>query len=88
MSDYRDTRSERDDTGTQSQVLHVITLISSTVPIVLPVLSAPELSGVAIFRSRRMEDGRERFRIHVGYFTSAADAEAPHVIWIPVADGL
>jgi hypothetical protein len=76
MSDHSDTPSGRDDTGTQSQVLHVITLISSTVPIVLPVLTAPELSGVAIFRSRRIEDGRERFRIHIGYFTSAADAEA------------
>jgi hypothetical protein len=76
MSDQSDTPSEHGDTGTQSQVLHVITLISSTVPIALPVLSAPELSGAAIFRSRRIEDGRERFRIHIGYFTSAAEAEA------------
>jgi hypothetical protein len=75
MSDHSDTPSGG-DTGSQSQVLHVITLISSTVPIALPVLSAPELSGAAIFRSRRIEDGRERFRIHIGYFTSAADAEA------------
>ncbi len=76
MSDQSDTSSEYGDTGAQSLVLHVITLISSTVPIALPVLSAPELSGAAIFRSRRIEDGRERFRIHIGYFTSAADAEA------------
>ncbi len=76
MSDQSDTPSGDGDTGCQSQVLHVITLISSTVPIALPVLSAPELSGAAIFRSRRIEDGRERFRIHIGYFTSAADAEA------------
>jgi hypothetical protein len=76
MSDHSDTPSERGDPGTQSQELHVITLISSTVPIVLPVLTAPELSGAAIFRSRRIEDGRERFRIHIGYFTSAAEAEA------------
>jgi len=76
MSDHRDPPYGHDDIGTQSQVLHVITLISSTVPIVLPVLTAPELSGVAIFRSRRIEDGRERFRIHIGYFTSMADAEA------------
>jgi hypothetical protein len=76
MSDQNDTPSGQGDTGSQSQVLHVITLISSTVPIALPVLSAPELSGAAIFRSRRIEDGRERFRIHIGYFTSAADAEA------------
>ena len=76
MSDQSDTPSGDGDTGSQSQVLHVITLISSTVPIALPVLSAPELSGAAIFRSRRIEDGRERFRIHIGYFTAAADAEA------------
>jgi hypothetical protein len=76
MSDHNDTPFERGDTGAHSQVLHVITLISSTVPIVLPVLTAPELSGAAIFRSRRLEDGRERFRIHIGYFTSLAEAEA------------
>ena len=76
MSDYSDTPFEGGDNGTPSQELHVITLISSTVPIVLPLLTAPELSGAAIFRSRRIEDGRERFRIHIGYFTSLAEAEA------------
>ena len=76
MSDYSDTPFEGGDNSTPSQELHVITLISSTVPIVLPLLTAPELSGAAIFRSLRIEDGRERFRIHIGYFTSLAEAEA------------
>lgn len=76
MGSNSDTPSDGNDAGTQSQVLHVITLISSTVPIALPVLTAPELAGAALFRSRRIEDGRERFRIHIGYFATAAEAEA------------
>lgn len=76
MGSQSDTPSDGSDLGTQSQVLHVITLISSTVPIALPVLTAPELAGAAVFRSRRVEDGRERFRIHIGYFATAAEAEA------------
>jgi hypothetical protein len=76
MGSQNDTPSDSGYTGTQSQVLHVITLISSTVPIALPVLTAPELTGAAVFRSRRVEDGRERFRIHIGYFATAAEAEA------------
>jgi hypothetical protein len=76
MGSQSDKPSDGGDVGTQSQVLHVITLISSTVPIALPVLTAPELAGAAVFRSRRVEDGRERFRIHIGYFATAAEAEA------------
>ncbi len=59
----------------QSQALHVITLVSSTAPMPLQAPKAPELAGLAVFRSRRVEDGRERFRLHIGYFPSAAAAE-------------
>ncbi len=55
--------------------LHVITLVSSVAPIALRAPSAPELAGLAIFRSRTVEDGRERFRLHIGYFPTAAAAE-------------
>jgi hypothetical protein len=37
--------------------------------------SAPQLAGLAVFRSRHVEDGRERFRLHLGFFASEADAE-------------
>ncbi len=57
------------------QALHVITLVSSTAPLPLQAPKAPELAGLAVFRSRRVEDGRERFRLHIGYFPSAAAAE-------------
>ena len=60
-----------DDTGP----LHVITLQASTAPIPLRGPTAPELAGLAIFRSRTVEDGRERFRLHIGYFPTAAVAE-------------
>ena len=59
----------------QSQSLHVITLTSSTAPLPLQAPKAPELAGLAVFRSRRVEDGRERFRLHIGYFPSVAAAE-------------
>jgi len=59
----------------QSLSLHVITLTSSTAPLPLQAPKAPELAGLAVFRSRRVEDGRERFRLHIGYFPSAAAAE-------------
>jgi hypothetical protein len=59
----------------QPQPLHVITLVSSTAPVPLQAPKAPELAGLAVFRSRRVEDGRERFRLHIGYFPSAAAAE-------------
>jgi hypothetical protein len=59
----------------QPQQLHVITLLSSTAPVPLQAPKAPELAGLAVFRSRRLEDGRERFRLHVGYFASANEAE-------------
>lgn len=55
--------------------LYVITLTSSTAPMPLNGPSAPELAGLAVFRSRRIEDGRERFRLHLGYFSTAELAE-------------
>lgn len=55
--------------------LYVITLVTSTAPASLEPPTGPELEGLAVFRSRRVEDGRERFRVHLGYFPSAAAAE-------------
>jgi hypothetical protein len=61
-------------THTDAPPLHVITLVSSTTPVPLRAPTAPELTGLAVFRSRRVEDGSERFRLHIGYFPSAAAA--------------
>jgi hypothetical protein len=41
----------------------------------LEVPDAPELEGFAVFRSRRVEDGRDRYRLHLGYFESREDAQ-------------
>jgi hypothetical protein len=87
MKDPFDLKAERPPAGAsatssawqgaeaQPQALHVITLVSSTAPVPLQAPKAPELAGLAVFRSRRVEDGRERFRLHIGYFPSAAAAE-------------
>jgi hypothetical protein len=50
--------------------LHVITFASSNRPMPLDVPFRYELTGFTVFRSRAFEDGRECFRLHLGYFES------------------
>lgn len=61
--------------GQGDATLYIINLLSSTTPMALEVPYAAELEGFAVFRSRRIEDGRDRFRLHLGYFESAQEAE-------------
>jgi hypothetical protein len=60
-----------DDTPVHS---YVITLCSAGLPMPLEVPFLHELVSFSVFRSRAIEDGRERFRLHVGYFESQARA--------------
>ena len=53
----------------------VINLCSSTTPMALAHPDSPELKRFSFFVSRRREDNRERFRLHMGYFTTLAEAE-------------
>jgi hypothetical protein len=53
----------------------VINLCASTTPMALAQPTAPELKRFSFFVSRRREDGRERFRLHMGYFLTFAEAE-------------
>src|SRR5579863_7701932 len=53
----------------------VLNLCSSTTPMALPRCEQPELRRFSFFVSRRFEEGRERFRLHMGYFTTLAEAE-------------
>ena len=62
-------------TGQGSATLYIINLLSSTTPMTLEVPYTPELEGFAVFRSRRVEDGRDRFRLHLGYFDSPQEAQ-------------
>src|SRR5580700_124150 len=53
----------------------VINLCSSTSPVAL---SPPDHAGLkrfTFFVSRRREEGRERFRLHMGYFATQEEAE-------------
>ncbi|HEY5307996.1 MAG TPA: hypothetical protein VIK97_05775, partial [Casimicrobiaceae bacterium] len=54
----------------------VVNLGSSSTPVALNEPRQPELKGFTFFISRRREDGRERFRLHMGYFESQQDAES------------
>jgi hypothetical protein len=63
------------DSAPGEATLYIINLLSSTTPMTLEVPYTPELEGFAVFRSRRIEDGRDRFRLHLGYFESQSEAE-------------
>src|ERR1700726_1564463 len=53
----------------------VLNLCSSTTPMALAQTELPELKRFSFFVSRRFEEGRERFRLHMGYFPTLAEAE-------------
>jgi len=53
----------------------VLNLCSSTTPMALAQTELPELKRFTFFVSRRFEEGRERFRLHMGFFDSQAEAE-------------
>jgi len=53
----------------------VLNLCSSTSPMALTQTDLPELRRFNFFVSRRFEEGRERFRLHMGYFATLAEAE-------------
>jgi hypothetical protein len=53
----------------------VLNLCSSTTPMALPKAEQEELRRFSFFVSRRFEEGRERFRLHMGYFATLAEAE-------------
>jgi hypothetical protein len=53
----------------------VINLCSSTTPMALVHPETPELKRFKFFVSRRLEDGRERFRLHMGHFETLEEAE-------------
>jgi hypothetical protein len=54
---------------------YVINLTSSTTPMALSQPKDPTLAQYTFFVSRRREDGRERFRLHMGYFETQEAAE-------------
>jgi hypothetical protein len=53
----------------------VINVCSSTTPMALTQPQLAQLKRYSFFVSRRLEDGRERFRLHMGYFESLLQAE-------------
>jgi hypothetical protein len=66
----------------------MITLWAGSLPPVLKRLPDAQLQHLAVFSSRSREEGRERFRLHVGYFDdlSAAERTLPRVRqWYPSA---
>lgn len=53
----------------------VITLCSTGVPMMLQLPLLSVFAGLTVFRSRVIEEGRERFRMHLGYFYDRDRAE-------------
>jgi hypothetical protein len=62
-------------TGAAATGGYVINLTSSTTPMALSQPKDPTLAQYTFFVSRRREDGRERFRLHMGYFETMQAAE-------------
>jgi hypothetical protein len=60
---------------TASVAPFVLNLCSSTTPMALAQTDLAELKRFTFFVSRRFEEGRERFRLHMGYFATLAEAE-------------
>jgi hypothetical protein len=56
-------------------VSFMITLWAGSSPPVLERLPDTQLQHLAVFSSRSREEGRERFRLHVGYFDDLSAAE-------------
>src|SRR5258708_34735689 len=56
-------------------VSYVINLCASTSPAGLEQPNDPALKQFRFFVSRRREEGRERFRLHMGYFPTQEAAE-------------
>ncbi len=54
---------------------YVINLCASTTPMALEQPKDGALKRFSFFISRRREDGRERFRLHMGYFASPDEAQ-------------
>jgi len=54
---------------------YVINLCASTTPMALVQPKSDALKRFTFFVSRRREDGRERFRLHMGYFASTEEAD-------------
>jgi hypothetical protein len=54
---------------------YVINLSASTTPVGLTAPTHPQLRHYTFFVSRKLENGRERFRLHMGYFNSLDEAE-------------
>jgi hypothetical protein len=67
-------RPPADDASSGSRF--VITLMTLSLPMPVKLHASLKFPGLAVFRSRSVEDGRERFRLHLGYFGSVADARA------------
>jgi hypothetical protein len=63
------------DSAQLSFGLFVINLESASMAMPLRVPFRHELVGFSVFRSRKIEDGHERFRLHLGYFDTQAHAE-------------
>src|SRR5262245_22982932 len=53
----------------------VLNLCSSSTPMALEAAQLPELKRFTFFVSRRLEEGRERFRLHMGYFATIDEAQ-------------
>ncbi len=79
--------------GEGQRLFYVINLCAAPVPLPLEVPGTSGLDGLVVFRSHQVQDGRHRYRLHLGYFDTreAAERILPRVLprfptaWIATA---
>lgn len=79
--------------GEGLRLFYVINLCAAPVPLALEVPGTSGLDGLVVFRSHQVQDGRHRYRLHLGYFDTreAAERVLPRVLprfptaWIATA---
>jgi hypothetical protein len=75
LSKFSPPSAGTDGSRAAAQNAFVINLCSSTTPVSLGRPDHAGLNRFTFFVSRRLEEGRERFRLHMGYFESQLEAE-------------
>ncbi len=71
----RDTDPTPPAPAAGERTFYVINLCASPVPLPLEMPPGPGLDGLVVFRSHELQDGRHRYRLHLGYFESREAAE-------------
>jgi len=67
--------ADRRANTSEDRTFYVINMCASPVPLPLEMPGSKGLEGLVVFRSHEIQDGRHRYRLHLGYFETRDAAE-------------